>query len=84
VPSTPPSGARDRVRAGAAALEWPFGELDFGGVVSITIEDNLAPRRVMAWFGFALHTRLPSECELLWVHALDRDACVHRGFRIRG
>jgi RimJ/RimL family protein N-acetyltransferase len=58
--------------AGAAAVAWTFGELDFPRAVSITTEANAASLNVMSKLGFALHARLPSEWGLLWVHALDR------------
>ena len=58
--------------AGAAAVAWAFGALDAAHVVSITVEANLASRRVMAKLGFALHERVPSDWGLLWVHALGR------------
>jgi len=58
--------------AGSASIAWAFGELDFARVVSITTEENLASRNVMAKLGFRLHTTLESEWGLLWVHALDR------------
>jgi RimJ/RimL family protein N-acetyltransferase len=59
--------------AGAAAVAWAFGELDFPRVVSITTEANEASRNVMAKLGFRLHERVPSEWGELWVHALDRE-----------
>ena len=58
--------------AGAAVVAWAFGALDFGRVVSITTEGNLASRKVMAKLGFTLHTLVESEWGPLWVHALDR------------
>jgi RimJ/RimL family protein N-acetyltransferase len=58
--------------AGALAVAWAFGELGFARVVSITTEANLASRNVMRKLGFELHTRIPSEWGLLWIHALDR------------
>jgi RimJ/RimL family protein N-acetyltransferase len=58
--------------AGAAAVAWAFGELDFPRVVSITTEANTASRNVMAKLGFELLTTVESEWGLLWVHALDR------------
>lgn len=58
--------------AGAAAVAWAFGTLASARVVSITLEANLASRRVMAKLGFRLHERVPSEWGDLWVHALDR------------
>jgi RimJ/RimL family protein N-acetyltransferase len=58
--------------AGAASVAWAFGELGYDRVVSITTEENLASRRVMAKLGFELLTRIPSEWGEQWVHALDR------------
>jgi RimJ/RimL family protein N-acetyltransferase len=58
--------------AGAASLAWAFGELGYERVVSITTEENLASRNVMAKLGFRLHTTVGSEWGALWVHALDR------------
>jgi RimJ/RimL family protein N-acetyltransferase len=58
--------------AGAAAVEWAFGELRYARVVSITTEANTASRNVMGKLGFTLHAQLPSEWGTLWVHALDR------------
>jgi RimJ/RimL family protein N-acetyltransferase len=57
--------------AGAASIEWAFGELGYARVVSITTEENVASRRVMAKLGFELHAKVPSEWGELWVHALD-------------
>jgi RimJ/RimL family protein N-acetyltransferase len=60
--------------AGAASIAWAFGELRYARVVSITVEGNVASRRVMEKLGFRLHERLPSaEWGELWVHALDRE-----------
>jgi RimJ/RimL family protein N-acetyltransferase len=59
--------------AGAAAVAWAFGELDYRRVVSITTEANLASRNVMAKLGFRLHERVPSEWGELWVHLLERE-----------
>jgi RimJ/RimL family protein N-acetyltransferase len=58
--------------AGSASVAWAFDGLDFARVVSITTEENLASRSVMAKLGFRLHTTVESEWGLLWVHALDR------------
>ena len=58
--------------AGAGAVAWAFGELDFVRVVSITTEPNVASRNVMAKLGFALLVQVDSEWGPLWVHALDR------------
>jgi RimJ/RimL family protein N-acetyltransferase len=58
--------------AGAAAIAWAFGELEFARVVSITTEANTASRRVMARLGFREHARVRSEWGELWIHALDR------------
>ena len=62
--------------AGAAAVDWTFGELGFERVVSITTEPNDASRNVMAKLGFELHAEVPSEWGLLLVHALDRPAAL--------
>ena len=59
--------------AGAAAVAWAFGELDYARVVSITTEANLASRNVMAKLGFQLHERVPSEWGELLVHVLERE-----------
>ena len=64
--------------AGAAAVDWAFGGLGFEQVVSITIEENRASRRVMEKLGFRLHRLVPSEWGQLWVHALRR-ACRDPG-----
>jgi ribosomal-protein-alanine N-acetyltransferase len=56
---------------GAACVRWAFDGLGFGRVVSITTEENLASRRVMAKLGFELHAQVPFERWQLWVHALD-------------
>jgi RimJ/RimL family protein N-acetyltransferase len=58
--------------AGAACIAWAFGDLGLSRVVSITTEANLASRRVMAKLGFVLYTKVESEWDELWVHALDR------------
>jgi RimJ/RimL family protein N-acetyltransferase len=58
--------------AGAAAVDWAFGPLDYARVVSITTEPNVASRNVMAKLGFRLHEHVESEWGLLWVHARDR------------
>jgi RimJ/RimL family protein N-acetyltransferase len=60
--------------AGAACVGWAFGELDLSRVVSITVEDNLASRRVMEKLGFhLLETRDDDQLALtLWIHALSR------------
>lgn len=60
--------------AGAACVRWAFEQLGLPRLVSITIEGNLASRRVMEKLGFRLHERVPfPELDLeLWVHALDR------------
>lgn len=62
--------------AGRASVGWAFGELGLGRVVSITVEANLASRRVMDKLGFALHARAcdPRFRGELWIHALDRPA----------
>jgi RimJ/RimL family protein N-acetyltransferase len=59
--------------AGAAAVAWGFGELDYPRLVSITTELNTASRNVMAKLGFELHELVPSEWGELWVHARDRE-----------
>jgi RimJ/RimL family protein N-acetyltransferase len=59
--------------AGAAAVAWAFGDLDYPRVVSITTEANLASRNVMTKLGFRFHDRLASEWGELWVHVLDRE-----------
>jgi RimJ/RimL family protein N-acetyltransferase len=61
--------------AGAASFRYAFGELGFVRVVSITVEGNLASRRVMEKLGFRLHAKvpLPDDGRELWVHALDRE-----------
>jgi RimJ/RimL family protein N-acetyltransferase len=59
--------------AGAAVVEWGFGELGYTRLVSITTEANTASRNVMAKLGFLLHERVPSEWGELWVHALERE-----------
>jgi RimJ/RimL family protein N-acetyltransferase len=58
--------------AGAAAVDWAFGPLDYARVVSITTEPNTASRNVMAKLGFHLHEHVESEWGTLWVHARDR------------
>jgi RimJ/RimL family protein N-acetyltransferase len=58
--------------AGRASVAWAFGELGYARVVSITTEQNVASRAVMAKLGFRLHEQVESEWGLLWVHALDR------------
>jgi RimJ/RimL family protein N-acetyltransferase len=60
--------------AGAACIGWAFGELDLPRLVSITVEDNLASRRVMEKLGFRLlETRDDEQLGLtLWIHALSR------------
>jgi RimJ/RimL family protein N-acetyltransferase len=42
--------------AGAACVAWGFGVLGLGRLVSITVEENLASRRVMEKLGFAFLT----------------------------
>jgi RimJ/RimL family protein N-acetyltransferase len=59
--------------AGAVAVAWGFGELDYPRLVSITTEANTASRNVMAKLGFRLLERLPSEWGELWIHALERE-----------
>jgi RimJ/RimL family protein N-acetyltransferase len=58
--------------AGAASVAWAFGELGYARVVSITTEENLASRNVMAKLGFRLVQRVQDDGLLLWVHVLDR------------
>jgi RimJ/RimL family protein N-acetyltransferase len=58
---------------GAACVQWAFGDLGLRRLVSITVEANLASRRVMEKLGFTLLTTrddVESGSEL-WVHALD-------------
>jgi RimJ/RimL family protein N-acetyltransferase len=61
--------------AGAAAVAFGF-ELGYTRLVSITVEQNVASRAVMAKLGFELLERIPFDHEALagelWVHALDR------------
>jgi RimJ/RimL family protein N-acetyltransferase len=61
--------------AGRACVEWGFGELGFERLVSITTEDNLPSRRVMAKLGFRLleQRRDPRLDLVLWIHSLRRD-----------
>ena len=58
---------------GAACLGWAFGGLGLRRLVSITVEENRASRRVMEKLGFALLTTLsgPDPGTALWVHRLD-------------
>ena len=42
--------------AGAACVAWGFGVLGFARLVSITVEENLASRRVMEKLGFTFLT----------------------------
>jgi RimJ/RimL family protein N-acetyltransferase len=58
--------------AGAACVNWGFGELGYDRLVSITTEANLASRNVMRKLGFEKHTVVPSEWGPLWVHARGR------------
>jgi RimJ/RimL family protein N-acetyltransferase len=64
--------------AGAACVDWAFGELDLPRVVSITIEENVASRRVMEKLGFGLlETKDDDLLGLtLWIHALSRPSPV--------
>ena len=60
--------------AGRVCVGWAFGDLGYARLVSITMEDNRASRRVMEKLGFELRERIPFAelgIELL-VHALDR------------
>ena len=50
---TPWQGQGLATEAGAACVDYAFGELDFPRVVSICTADNLASRRVMEKLGFA-------------------------------
>ena len=59
--------------AGAACVNWGFGELGYERLVSITTEANAASRNVMRKLGFVKHAVVPSEWGPLWVHARDRD-----------
>jgi len=58
---------------GGAFLDWAFGALGFRRVVSITVEANLASRRVMDKLGFELLTTVPSPAggPALWVHSQE-------------
>ena len=60
--------------AGAACAAWAFGELAVPRLVSITIEENLASRRVMEKLGFRLlEKKRDVQLDLeLWIHALTR------------
>ena len=67
--------------AGRASVDWAFRDLGSSRLVSITTEENLASRRVMAKLGFELHETIPFP-ELgidLLVHALDRRSLVAQG-----
>jgi len=44
---------------GAACLGWAFGELGIPQLVSITVEENVASRRVMEKLGFTFLTTVP-------------------------
>jgi RimJ/RimL family protein N-acetyltransferase len=65
--------------AGSASVRHTFDDLGFARVVSITIEPNLASRRVMEKLGFRLLERIPTEWGELWVHALDAPEKDARG-----
>ncbi len=58
---------------GGACVGWALGALGFGRVVSITTEENVASRRVMAKLGFTFLTTVPwPELAIpLLVHSLD-------------
>ena len=58
--------------AGRRCVEWAFRNLAIARLVSITIEENLASRRVMAKLGFELREVIPfPELEIdLLVHSL--------------
>ena len=58
--------------AGTACRDWAFATLPIERLVSITVEDNLASRRVMEKLGFRLLETVDDE-QLgltLWVHEL--------------
>ena len=58
---------------GRAFVGWVFGPLGYRRVVSITVEANLASRRVMSKLGFSLLTTVPAPRggPALWVHSLE-------------
>ena len=60
--------------AGAACVNWGFGELGYERLVSITTEANVASRNVMRKLGFTKHTEVPSEWGMLWIHRLLRNS----------
>jgi RimJ/RimL family protein N-acetyltransferase len=62
--------------AGAAAIDYAFGTLGVARVVSITLEQNLASRRVMEKLELRKLTEVPfPELDVvLWVHARDAPA----------
>lgn len=67
--------------AGRGCVDWAFGDLAVARLVSITTEENVASRRVMAKLGFELHELIPfPELDIdLLVHALDRPASSRPG-----
>jgi RimJ/RimL family protein N-acetyltransferase len=60
--------------AGSACVDWAFAQLGFARLVSITTEENLRSRRVMAKLGFRLleQRRDARIGVLLWIHSLAR------------
>ena len=72
---TPWQGRGYATEAGAACIDYAFGELCFERVVSICTPENAASRRVMEKLGFRLWRELPDrtlDLDLL-LHRLDRD-----------
>ena len=59
--------------AGAACVVWGFGPLGFRRLVSITVEENVASRRVMEKLGFAFLTAVtqPPPAPRLQVYSQD-------------
>jgi RimJ/RimL family protein N-acetyltransferase len=57
--------------SGAAAVAWGHEQLGFRRLVSITVEENVRSRRVMARLGFSLLTTVTEEATglELWVHS---------------
>jgi RimJ/RimL family protein N-acetyltransferase len=70
---TPWQGRGYATEAGVASVDFAFGKLGVGRVVSICIEENAASRRVMEKLGFSLLEQLddPGTGLRLWVHALS-------------
>jgi RimJ/RimL family protein N-acetyltransferase len=59
--------------AGRASVDWAFGPLGYDRVVSISVPENLASRRVMAKLGFGVLEVMPdSPWGELWIHSLAR------------